>query len=87
MSGKEQERLDTRGHTHVSHESCFVYKVPGPPDPPKLWLHAATENNFTIAWSEPQTYGNVMINAYQVMHGFFLTNPSCMWSTVCIFDL
>jgi hypothetical protein len=45
--------------------SAVHCQVPGSPDPPKLWLHAVTENNFTIAWSEPQTYGSVMISAYQ----------------------
>jgi hypothetical protein len=49
-----------------SYMSSAVHcQVPGSPDPPKLWLHAVTENNFTIAWSEPQTYGSVMISAYQ----------------------
>lgn len=39
--------------------------IPGPPDPPEIWLKNVDTNEFIIEWGEPRLYG-VKIGGYQV---------------------
>ena len=39
--------------------------IPGPPDPPEIWLRNVDTNEFVIEWGEPRLYG-VKIGGYQV---------------------
>lgn len=40
--------------------------IPGPVDPPEIFLHSVNERDFTIEWGEPRCYGNVKVRGYQL---------------------
>ena len=40
--------------------------IPGPVDPPEIFLRSVNERDFTIEWGEPRCYGNVKVRGYQL---------------------
>ncbi|XP_052779768.1 uncharacterized protein LOC128217013 isoform X4 [Mya arenaria] len=40
--------------------------IPGPPDPPEIFLKSSTPDEFVIEWGEPRLYGGVRVRGYQV---------------------
>lgn len=40
--------------------------VPGPPDPPEIFLRSQSDEELVIEWGEPRCYGGVKVKGYQV---------------------
>jgi len=40
--------------------------IPGPPDPPEIFLKSSSPDEFVIEWGEPRLYGGVKVRGYQV---------------------
>lgn len=40
--------------------------IPGPPDPPEIFVKSVSPEEFVIEWGEPRLYGGVKVRGYQV---------------------
>ena len=40
--------------------------IPGPPDPPEIFLKSSSPEEFVIEWGEPRLFGGVKVRGYQV---------------------
>lgn len=40
--------------------------IPGPPDPPEIFLKSVSPEEFVIEWGEPRLFGGVKVRGYQV---------------------
>ncbi|CAL1538548.1 unnamed protein product [Lymnaea stagnalis] len=48
------------------HSQEVQVMIPGPPDPPQIFLKSVDIDEFCIEWGEPKLYGGVKIKGYQV---------------------
>ncbi|XP_025107507.1 uncharacterized protein LOC112572161 isoform X5 [Pomacea canaliculata] len=63
---------------HITVEPCYYsdvlpqqpqgiqIMVPGPPDPPEIFLRSQSDEELVIEWGEPRCYGGVKVKGYQV---------------------
>ena len=59
--------------------------IPGPPDPPEIFLKSVSPEEFVIEWGEPRLYGGVRVRGYQVHFVvIYLTTVKPVLATPCI---
>ena len=47
-------------------QSYDTIMIPGPPEPPEIFLKSQSPEEFVIEWGEPRLYGGIRVRGYQV---------------------